>query len=71
MLTGLLLVSSQALYRLYHPECAPTGSCGISLQVGLPLFALSLLPYSQCEDALRDLVKVMCMPFAFFACMFA
>ena len=22
----------QALYRLYHPECPPTGSCGISLQ---------------------------------------
>ncbi|KAK9904043.1 hypothetical protein WJX75_003267 [Coccomyxa subellipsoidea] len=47
----------KALYRLYHPECAPTGSCGISLQAWIAVFGASQLILSQLPDisSLREI----------------
>lgn len=40
----------QALYRLFHPECDPTGPCGISLQAWIAIFGATQLIISQLPD---------------------
>lgn len=51
------MLLSQALYRLYHPECEPTGACGISLQAWIAVFGASQLILSQLPDisSLREI----------------
>ncbi len=45
------------MYRQYHPECDPTGPCGLSLQAWIAIFGATQLIISQLPDisSLREI----------------